>query len=84
MIDSELRVKIRELMASGDLPSEPPVVHQAGNGLKIGTQRRRSHELPCLICGGQAPTVAYFWTGGRMANLHATCDAVWKLERERQ
>jgi hypothetical protein len=28
--------------------------------------------------------VGYFWVGGRVTYLHAACDAVWMLERERQ
>ena len=28
--------------------------------------------------------VGYFWTGGRVANLHAACDALWKQERSQE
>ena len=28
--------------------------------------------------------VGYFWVGGRVAYLHAACDAVWMQERQRQ
>jgi len=34
-----------------------------------------------LICGEPNAMVAYFWVGGRVAHLHAACDAAWKLER---
>jgi hypothetical protein len=54
MTDAELRVRIRDMMASVDLPSEPPVIHRAGEVSR----------LPCLICGEPDPSVAFFWTGG--------------------
>ena len=41
----------------------PPVVQNAGPG---------------LICGEPDALVGYFWTGGRVAYLHAACDAIWK------
>jgi len=59
--DAELRSKIREPMASGDLPDEPPVVLHAGDGLSM----LRDPRVRCLICGEPDSVVAYFWTGGR-------------------
>jgi hypothetical protein len=67
----ELRSRIRDLVASGDLPSEQPVIHRAGEVSR----------LPCLICGEAEPTVAYFWTGCRVVHLHASCDALWMQKR---
>jgi len=43
--------------------------------------KRRS---PCSICGEPDAMVGYFWTGGRVAYLHAACDTVCMQERERQ
>ena len=60
MTDAQLRVRIRELIASDDLPSEEPVVQNAGTG--FGSFRRGS---PCLICGELDAMVGYFWIGGR-------------------
>jgi hypothetical protein len=77
LTDVELRTRVRELIASGDLPREPPVIHRAGE-VFWGVS---SQGLPCLICGEPVPTVAYSWTGGRVAHLHAMYDAVWKQER---
>src|SRR5215831_15837985 len=45
--------------------------------------RFRDH-FPCLHSTHEreAGTVnSYFWTGGRVADLHAACDAEWKQER---
>ena len=53
MTDAELRPRIRELVASGDLPDEPPMVHSAGDGFPMF----RGPDAPCLICGESEPTV---------------------------
>ena len=79
MTHEQLRARVRELIASDDLPNEPPVVQNAGPG--FGNFKSGS---PCLICGEPDAMVGYFWTGGRVAYLHAACDAVWMQERERQ
>ena len=55
LTDVELRTRVRELIASGDLPREPPVIHRAGAVFwKVSSQG-----LPRLICGEPVPTVAY-------------------------
>jgi len=77
MTDAQLRAKIRVLMTSGDLPNERPGVYQVGYGLPEIAPRSNV----CLICDDPGPTVTYVWSGGRTANLHAACDALWKLER---
>ena len=79
MTHEELRARIRDLIAAGDLPDEPPVVVNAGDGFS-----RFKHGAPCLICGEPGAMVAYFWVGGRDVHLHAACDAVWKQELERK
>jgi hypothetical protein len=33
MTDDQLRARVRELMASNDLPSEPPVIQSSGDGV---------------------------------------------------
>ena len=78
MTDAQLRARIRELIASDDLPSEQPVIQNAGPG--FGNFKRG---WPCLICGEPDAMVADFWVGGRVAYLHAACDAVWMQEREK-
>jgi hypothetical protein len=79
MTHEQLRARVRELIASDDPPNEPPVVQNAGPG--FGNFKSGS---PCLICGEPDAMVGYFWTGGRVAYLHAACDTVWMQERERQ
>ena len=63
MTHEELRARIRDLIAAGDLPDEPPVVVNAGDGFS-----RFKRGAPCLICGEPNPTTAYFWVGGRVAH----------------
>jgi len=83
MSDAQLRATVRNLMASGDLPSEPPVTQSSGDGGWRPVSPRRTSRLDtCAICGESGLTVAYFWTGGRGVSLHVACDALWKQERE--
>ena len=77
MTDAQLRARVRELMALGNLPDQRPQLHQAG----AGPSRLAPQSDVCLICGEPGPNVTYVWSGGRVANLHAACDALWKLER---
>jgi len=68
MSDAQFRATVRNLMASGDLPSEPPVIQSSGDGRwRPAATRRSSRAETCAICGAPDPTVAYFWTGGREA-----------------
>ena len=76
MTTEQLRARVRELAASGDLPSEQPVIKNAGPGFDSF-----KHGSSCVICGDPDALVAYFWTGGRVAHLHAAGDAVWKQEQ---
>src|SRR5262249_33506132 len=73
MTNEQLRARVRELIASGDLPKEAAVVQRAGP--VFGRFKRA-----CLICGEPDAKVAYFWTDGRVTYLHAACDAVWMQE----
>ena len=77
MTDVQLRTRVRELMALGSLPDERPQLHQAGAGL---AQLAPQADV-CLICGEPGPNVTYVWSGRRVANLRAACDALWKRER---
>jgi ribosomal protein S14 len=74
--DVDVRAKVRELIQTGDLPSDPPVIHRTSDGLAGPTRG-----TTCTICGEPDPTVSYFWPGGIAVRLHAACDALWKLER---
>ena len=71
MTDAQLRARVRDLMALGKLPDERSQLHQAG----AGPSRLAPQSDVCLICGEPGPNVTYVWSGGRVANLHAACDA---------
>ena len=73
MTEPDLRAKIRELMASGVLPKDPPIIQRVA---EVGARRQQ----PCAICAEPDPTISYFWTGGVMVCVHAACDATWKQE----
>ena len=79
MNDLELRAKIRELMTSGALPSAPHVIERAG----AAAQNGKVQPEPCTICDEPDPQIAYFWPGGVMIRVHATCRALWQQERTR-
>ena len=87
MTASDLRAKIRELMASGALPTEPPPIVRPAPWSTPGNKRSKIlvggplHE-PCTICGEPGPNVQYFYIAGQVVSLHAACDAVWKEELE--
>ncbi len=82
-VQVQLRARVRELIAAGELPNEPPMIQSSGkNGWRPELGRRTSRIETCAICGEPGPTVAYFWRGGRCVSLHAACDALWKLERD--
>jgi|307.fasta_scaffold18459_2 hypothetical protein len=74
----ELQAHIRALIASGDLPNERPQVHEVS---ERPAGFRSKHRPTCLICGEPDAVLAYFWIGGRVAYLHAACDAQWKQGR---
>ncbi len=87
MTNTDLRTRIRELVASGVLPSAPPVIERAGRG----TEGDRARMLlgnpspePCAICAEPETTITYFWPGGLVVRVHAACAALWKLERGRE
>ena len=79
MTEAELRARIRELMASGGLPSALHVIERAG----AAAQNRKAQPEPCTICDEPEPQIAYFWPGGVMIRVHATCRALWQQERTR-
>ena len=82
-MDGDLRAKVRELMASGVLPSAPPVIERAGRGTEGDRARMvvdNPRAEPCSICNESRPTIAYLWPGGVMVRVHAACAAIWKQE----
>jgi hypothetical protein len=80
----ELRVRIRLLMASGELPRGSPLAEMTVPGQTIRVTRivlGQSHPGPCLICGEADPTLAYTYSDQRAVHLHTTYDALWEQER---
>ena len=71
--DAQLRATVCDLITSGDQPNERARVHQVGYGLPETTFLSDV----CLDCGDPRLTVTYP-RGRRAANLHATCDTLWK------
>ena len=84
MDQSELRVRIRLLMASGELPRGSPLAETTVPGQTIRVTRivvGQSHTGACLICGEADPTLAYTYSDERVVHLHTACDALWEQER---
>ena len=79
---AELRAKIRELMASGALPSEAPSIERRGADESARFALQDPDREPCEICGEPRTQVALFFTGGLMVRLHAACNALWQQERQ--
>jgi hypothetical protein len=78
MTEAELRAKIRASMASGVLPSEPPVISGTGD---VGAVK---NPLPtaCSVCGERDPQITLFYLAGQVVRLHAACETLWKQERQ--
>ena len=84
MSEAALRAKIRELMASGGLPPQPPQVEKIVRGRSLRLTRTivgRATLEPCLICGKPDPMLSYTFSDGRVIHLHGGCDALWQQER---
>ena len=84
MSEDALRARIRELMASGELPSIPPQPETIIRGRSLRVTRTiigRATREPCLICGEPDPMLSYTFTDGRVIHLHGACDALWQQER---
>ena len=85
MDHSELRARIRQLMASGQLPPVPTLPDAILPGRAARVRRiviGRSTLEPCLICGEADPMISYIYTDRKVIRLHAACDALWHQERE--
>ena len=84
MDHSELRTRIRLLMASGELPPGGSLADKILPGQVVRVTRvviGRSMWEPCLICGEADPVVSYTYAGRKVVRLHAACDALWSQER---
>ena len=78
MDNNELRARIRQLIASGDLPPLPGPAAVRVTRVVIG----RPTPDPCLICGEADPTLSYWYVKGKVLRIHAACDALWRQEHE--
>ena len=84
MSEATLRARIRELMASGVLPPQPPQAEKVIRGRSLRLTRTiigRATQESCLICGEPDPMVTYTFSDRRVIHLHGACDALWQLER---
>ena len=84
MDHSELRTRIRLLMASGELPPGGSLPDKILPGQVVRVMRMvvgHSTGEPCLICGEADPTLTYTYADGKVVRLHAACDALWNQER---
>ena len=73
-------------MASGELPPGGSLADKILPGQAVRVTRviiGRSMWGPCLICGEADPTVSYTYADRKVVRLHAACDALWRLERDR-
>ena len=85
MDQNELRARIRQLMASGQLPPVSTLPDATLPGRAVRVRRvviGRSTPEPCLIFGEAHPLVTYMYTNRNVIRLHAACDALWRQERE--
>ena len=83
MDHSELRARIRQLMASGDLPAPLGDKLHPGQAVRVTrTVFGRSTSEPCLICGEADPMIFYTYASRKVVRLHTACDALWHLERD--
>jgi len=87
MTDAQLRARVRELMASGVLPSEPAPIQRTVPPAPIGPKphmfiRDSLLDQPCTICGELAPQAQLFYAGAIVVRVHAACNALWQQERE--
>jgi hypothetical protein len=82
MDHDELRARIRQLMASGDLPPVHPLTDTPpGNAVRITMLAvGRPMPEPCLTCGESNPTVSYTYANQQVVCIHTACDALWEQE----
>ena len=84
MDHTELRTRIRLLMASGELPpgGSPADKILPAQAVRVTrTAIGRSTLEPCLICGEADPMIFYTYANRKVVRLHAACDALWRQER---
>jgi hypothetical protein len=84
MDHTELRTRIRLLMASGELPPGPRLADKILPAQAVRVTRVVIGPVargPCLICGEPDPMVSYTYTDQKVVRVHAACSALWEQER---
>ncbi len=86
MNEAELRERMRELLASGQMPRELPTAVRVEGGEQVSEARIQVGVQPaehCFLCGEAGPEVSYTYPYGRVIRLHARCNVIWHEERAR-
>ena len=84
MDHNELRARIRQLMASGELPPGRLTLADKIPGHAVRVTRiviGRSTREPCLICGEADPMLTFTYADQKVVRVHAACDALWSQDR---
>jgi hypothetical protein len=75
MDEQAIRTKIRALMTSGILPTDPYArLARVGIGPTLANEQ-------CAACQEAGPQVSYTFRDGKVLHLHAACDTLWREER---
>ena len=86
MNEREIRERIRELMAAGELPPalvDSSLVSESGRGVPAEVHVETAEVETCAICGQPGPELSYYYPGSRILRFHAYCDLLWQEERAR-
>ena len=75
MDEQTIRTNIRALMASGTLPTDP---YARLASVEMGPALA---DEQCAACQEAGPHVSYRFRDGKVLQLHATCDTLWREER---
>lgn len=87
MKENEYRARIRQLMESGELPTEHPATRRrrASGSAQPLVFAGGGERAPCLVCGQRAPAITYACPDGRRVQVHrAPCDELWRSESARR
>ena len=76
MNEQTIRMRIRALMASGALPTDP----YAGM-IRMEAGHRALPDEQCAVCQEGGPHVSYTYRNGKAVRAHVACDALWREER---
>ncbi len=86
MNETELRERMRELLASGQMPRELPTAVRLEGRAPVSEPRIQVGVQPaehCFLCGEAGTEVSYTYPDGRVIRLHARCNVIWHEERAR-